>query len=46
MKNLKVLINKHKKCLYEQEITYINNKTWKSSNIYEVNRTDETFKLV
>ena len=26
MKNLNLLINKHKKCLYEQEITYINNK--------------------
>ena len=34
MKNLNLLINKHRKCLYEQGITYINNKKWKSSNIY------------
>ena len=31
---LKSLLKKHEKCLYKQEISYINNKKWKSSNIY------------
>ena len=34
MKNLNALIEKHKKCLHPQEISYINNTKWKSSNIY------------
>ena len=34
MKNLEKLLDKHKNCLRPQEITYIHNKKWKSSNIY------------
>ena len=33
-KGLKELTTKHSKCLRESEINYINNKNWKSSNIY------------
>ena len=34
VKGLKELTTKHSKCLRESEIDYINNKNWKSSNIY------------
>ena len=34
MRKLKELTDKHSKCLHESEINYINNKLWKSSNIY------------
>ena len=34
MRNLKEHTKKHSKCLHESEIKYINNKHWKSSNIY------------
>ena len=34
MRRLKELTEKHSKCLQESEIRYINNKRWKSSNIY------------
>ena len=34
MKKLNNLLIKHKKCLFPKEIEYINNKKWKSSNIY------------
>ena len=34
MKLLAELTKKHSKCLHESEIKYINNKNWKSSNIY------------
>ena len=33
-KKLSELTKKHSKCLHEAEIKYINNKNWKSSNIY------------
>ncbi len=36
MKNLSKLISKHEKCLYPKEIRYINNTSWKSSNIYVI----------
>ena len=34
MRKLQELTKKHSKCLHESEIKYINNKHWRSSNIY------------
>ena len=34
IKQLEELTSKHSKCLHESEIRYINNREWKSSNIY------------
>ena len=47
MKNLGTLLDKHKTCLRPQEIDYIHNDNWKSSNIYlspKVHKNKEIIK--
>ena len=47
MERLAELLKKHSKCLREAEISYINNKNWKSSNIYvspKVHKSEEIIR--
>ena len=47
MKRLAEHLKKHSKCLHEAEISYINNKNWKSSNIYvspKVHKSEEIIR--
>ena len=46
MRDLKEHTKKHSKCLLESEIKYINNKHWKSSNIYVTPKVHKCQKIL
>ena len=44
--NLKFVIKKHESCLTKNELTYILNSNWKSSNFYVLPKIHKSKKII